>query len=412
MVYTLAKVYTAVESDRQGDLPAGPGSDATRLCRHESEPGMSSKRDYYEVLSVPRNASAEEIKRAYRRLARQYHPDVNKESSAEDRFKEVNEAYEVLSDADKRARYDRFGHAGVNSGTGAGAEGFGFGVEDIFESFFGGMRGATGGRRRPQRGQDLRYDLNISFQEAVFGCEQEIEVARHETCATCNGSGAKPGTTPVRCPECNGTGEVRHMQRSLFGSFVNVATCTRCQGSGEEITTPCPECQGHKVVVRTRNLFVKIPAGVDDGTRIRLTGEGELGTLNGPPGDLYVFIAVEPHPYFVRQENNILLELSVNIAQAALGDRIQVPTLDGEEELTIPAGTQNGEVFRIKNKGVPYLRRPGRGDQLVVVTTAIPTKLTPKQRKLFEELGETLGKEIIPQREKGFLDQVKEALGL
>jgi molecular chaperone DnaJ len=375
---------------------------------------MSSKRDYYEVLGVARNATADDLKRAYRRLARQYHPDVNQEHDAEDRFKEVNEAYEILSDTEKRARYDRFGHAGVqNGGMGAGGfDGFGFGIDDIFESFFGGTRGGTSARQRPQRGQDLRYDLSISFEEAVFGCEKEIEASRHETCPTCNGSGAKPGTSPVRCSECNGTGEVRHVQRSLFGSFVNVSSCPRCRGTGEEITSPCEECHGQKRVLRTRHLSVKIPAGVDDGTRIRLTGEGELGALGGPPGNLYVFISVEPHKFFSRRDNDILLELSINVAQAALGDLIQVPTLDGDEELSIPAATQTGDMFRLKAHGVPYLRRPGRGDQLVIVTVAIPDKLTPEQRELFKELGDTLGKEIISQREKGFVDRVKDVLGL
>jgi molecular chaperone DnaJ len=374
---------------------------------------MSSKRDYYEVLGVARGATSDDLKRAYRSLARQYHPDVNKESGAEEKFKEINEAYEILSDDEKRARYDRFGHAGVQSG-GMGSSGFGdfgFGFDDIFESFFGGRTGASA-QRRPQRGQDLRYDLDISFREAIFGCEKEIEATRHETCPTCSGSGAKPGTTPVRCRDCNGTGEVRHVQRSLFGSFVNVTTCPRCRGTGEEITTPCPECQGQKRVARTRTLSVKIPAGVDDGTRIRLTGEGETGSLGGPPGNLYVFISAQPHEFFVRRDNDIILELSINVAQAALGDVITVPTLDGEHELSIPSGTQTGNVFRLKARGVPYLRRPGRGDQLVVVDVAIPKKLTKEQRRLFEELGETLGKEIIAQREKRFLDQIKEALGL
>ena len=373
---------------------------------------MSSKRDYYQVLEVPRDASAEDLKRAYRRLARQFHPDINKEAGAEAQFKEINEAYEVLSDQEKRARYDRFGHAGVQNG-GMGASGFeGFGIDDIFESFFGGARTGASARRRPQRGQDLRYDLRISFREAVFGCEQEITASRHETCPTCSGSGAKPGTTPVRCSECKGTGEVRHVQRSLFGSFVNVATCPRCNGTGEEITSVCPECHGRKRVTKTRTLSVKIPAGVDDGTRIRLTGEGELGTLGGPPGNLYVFISVTPHEFFTRQDNHVILELEINVAQAALGDLIQVPTLDGDEELTIPAGTQTGEVFRLRARGVPYLRRPGRGDQLVIVTAGIPTKLTPDQRELFETLGKGLGREVIAQREKGFLDRVKDALGL
>jgi len=374
---------------------------------------MSGKRDYYEVLNVPRTADADELRKAYRRLARQYHPDVNKDAEAETRFKEINEAYEILSDQEKRARYDRFGHAGVQGGAGAGGfEGFGFGIDDIFESFFGGTRTGASSRQRPQRGQDLRYDLAISFREAVFGCEKEIEAARYETCPVCNGSGAKPGTTPVRCPECNGTGEVRHVQRSLFGSFVNVTTCPRCQGTGEVISTPCEECQGRKKVRKTRILSVKIPAGVDDGTRIRLNGEGELGTLGGPPGNLYVFIKVEPHDFFVRQDNDILLELEINVAQAALGDKVRIPTLDGEEDLIIHAGTQTGDVLRLKARGVPYLRRAGRGDQLVVITVVTPQKLTERQRELLEELGDTLGKEIIAQREKGFLDRVKEAFGM
>ena len=232
------------------------------------------------------------------------------------------------------------------------------------------------------------------------------------SCPVCNGTGAKPGTTPVRCRECNGTGEVRHVQRSILGSFVNVTSCPRCRGAGEEILSPCPECDGRKTVVRSRTLSVKIPAGVDDGTQIRLTGEGELGVWGGPPGNLYVFIAVEPHPFFVRQNNHIMLELVINVAQAALGDVVRVPTLQDEKELVIPSGTETGDVFRFKGRGVPYLRRAGQGDQLIVITVAIPQELSEKQRELFEELGETLGKEIVSQRERGFLDRVKEAFGL
>ncbi len=375
---------------------------------------MSSKRDYYQVLGVPRNASSDELRKAYRQLARQYHPDVNKQADAEDRFKEINEAYEVLSNQDMRARYDRFGHAGVQGGAGGeGFGGFGFGgFEDIFESFFGGMRGSEQGRNRPQRGRDLRYDLNISFQEAVFGCEKEIQVQRYETCPTCHGSGAKPGTTPVRCAECNGSGEIRHVQRSVFGSFVNVTTCPRCRGTGEEIPMPCPECSGRKQVQRTHSMAVKIPAGVDNGTQIRLTGEGEPGTLGGPPGNLYVFIAVEPHEFFLRRDNDIILELAVNVAQAALGDKVRVPTIDGEEEVAIPAGTQSGTVHRLKARGVPYLRKAGRGDQLVVINVEIPKKLNKKQEQLFMELSETLGKETIQPQGRGFFDRVKDALGL
>jgi molecular chaperone DnaJ len=372
---------------------------------------MSSKRDYYEVLGVPRGADADDVKRAFRRLARQYHPDVNREDGAEERFKEINEAYEVLSDSEKRARYDRFGHAGVQGAGGAGFEGFGFGFDDIFESFFGGARtGASA--RRPRAGQDLRYDLEISFEEAVFGCDKEIEASRHEPCPTCNGSGAAPGTSPVRCRECGGTGEVRHVQRSILGSFVNVTTCPRCQGSGEEITTPCSECSGSKLVVNTRRLTVSIPAGVDDGIRIRLNGEGEPGTMGGPPGNLYVFIAVKSHRYFKRQNNDVILELVINVAQAALGDLVKVPTLEGEQEVAIAAGTQTGEVIRLRGQGVPYLRRSGRGDQLIVLTVSTPRKLSARQRELLKELGDTLGGEIVAQPEKGFLDRFRDALGL
>jgi molecular chaperone DnaJ len=376
---------------------------------------LSSKRDYYEVLGVPRSASEDELKRAYRSQARKFHPDINKEPGAEERFKEVNEAYEILSDGDKRARYDRFGHAGVEGGA-AGAGGFGFGsspFEDIFESFFGNMGGATTSRR-PRGGRNLRTSLSISFEEAIFGCTKEIEVQRDEPCTTCGGSGSKPGTSPVRCQTCNGAGKVRDVRNAPFGlgSFVNVTTCPTCQGSGEEITSPCPTCNGAKLVPNTRRLSINIPAGVDDGIGIRLSGEGELGGYGGPPGDLHVYISVQPHQFFVRQGNHIILELGINVAQAALGDVVMVPTLDGEEELSLPAGTQTGDVFRIKGRGVPYLRRSGRGDQQVVVTVQTPTKLTARQRELFEELGDTLGKEIVAQSERGFLDRVREALGL
>jgi molecular chaperone DnaJ len=371
---------------------------------------VSSKRDYYEVLGVPRGANEDELKRAYRTKARQYHPDINREPEAEERFKEVNEAYEVLSDGDKRARYDRYGHAGLDgSGAGTGFEGFGFGSSpfDIFESIFNEMGGASTSRR-PRGGRNLRTSLTIDFVEAVFGCTKEIEARRNEPCTTCGGSGAKPGTSPVRCRTCNGTGKVR--QR--VGPFVNVAPCPTCEGSGEEITTPCPTCGGHKMVPKTRRLSINVPAGVDDGMVIRLAGEGELGGYGGPPGDLHVHVTVRPHPFFVRQGNHIILEVGVNIAQAALGDIITVPTLDGEEDLAIPAGTQTGEVFRIRGRGVPDLRRNGRGDQQVVVTVQTPTKLTDHQRELFEALGETLGKEIVSQNERSFLDRVREALGL
>lgn len=374
---------------------------------------MAGKRDYYKVLDVPRSASADEVKKAYRRLARQYHPDVNKSADAEERFKEINEAYEVLSDEQKRAAYDRFGHAGVQGPAGAGYSGFGgFGFSDIFEEFFSGFgMGTRRARRGPRRGADLQYKLTISFEEAAFGCEKEIGVMRHETCPRCRGTGAELGTQPVRCPQCNGSGEVRQVQQSILGSFVNVSTCPRCRGEGEIVTTPCSRCHGHKVVQVPRTLSVKIPPGVDDGMRIRLAGEGEPGSYGGPPGNLYVVLSTKPHRYFRRRDSDVLLELAINVAQATLGDEVSVPTLDGEVSLNIPSGTQSGEVFRLQGKGIPRLRRNGRGNQLVIVQVIIPTRLTDEQRRLFRELSKTLGKEVIPQAEKGFFEKLKDALG-
>jgi len=370
---------------------------------------MSSKRDYYEVLGVGRTAGQDEIKRAYRRLARQYHPDVNNSPDAEDRFKEINEAYHVLSDPEMRARYDRFGHAGLE-GTAfpdfTDFGGFGSIFEDLLRGFGMGDFGRSRARARAQRGAHLRYDLELTFEEAVLGCEKEIEVPRSEMCPHCRGSGAEPGTQPVRCPECNGSGEVRRVQQSILGSFVSVTTCPRCRGEGEIVTTPCRECRGHKRVQVTRTLSVQIPAGVDAEMQIRLRGEGEPGAYGGPPGDLYVVVHVEPHPYFRRQDHNIILELGINVAQAALGDEVTVPTLDGEERLVIPAGTQTGTVFRLRDRGVPYLRRNGRGDQLIVTQVVVPTELTEEQRELLQQLGKTLGREVIPQKERGFLNRL------
>jgi molecular chaperone DnaJ len=378
---------------------------------------MATKRDYYEVLGLSsRNASKEEMKRAYRRLARQYHPDVNKDPDADDRFKEINEAYEVLSDDDKRAAYDRFGHAGVQNGAGfSGFEG-GFGsVADIFEEFFGGGFGRRQ-RRGPRRGADLRYDLTISFEEAVFGVEKEIEVRRPEICPECHGSGAEPGTQPIACTNCNGSGEVRRVQQSILGSFVNVVTCPTCQGTGELIPNLCKMCNGRKQVSRMRTLKVKIPAGVDNDNQIRLTGEGAPGTNGGPPGNLYVVINVRKHDYFQRRGDDIWLDLQINVAQAALGDEITVPTVDGEEKLTIPPGTQSGKVFQLRGHGAPRLDRTGRGaytgrgDQHVIIQVAVPKTLTDEQKRLFQELSRTLGKEVVPQQ-KGILSHLKDALG-
>lgn len=371
-------------------------------------------RDYYEILGVPRSASSDDLKSAFRKMARQYHPDVNKAPDAEERFKEVNEAYAVLSDPEKRAAYDRYGHAGVR-GPGGGVD---FNVDfsdfaDIFGDLFGfGGFGRSSRRSRnvPRRGGDLQYRLDLSFEEAVFGAEKEIEITRDETCATCNGTGSEPGTSPVRCKNCNGSGEVRQVRQTILGSMVQVTTCPACNGQGEIIETPCHECQGRGQVRRTRKKVVSVPAGVDTNTQIRLAGEGQPGINGGPNGNLYIVINVKPHKYFRRRDYDILMDLNVNIAQAVLGAEVEIPTVDGEATLKIPAGTQPGKVLHMRGKGVPHLRSNGRGDQLVVVNVEIPTRLNQEQRQLFEQLAKSLGSEVQPQ-ERGFLDWLKEALG-
>jgi molecular chaperone DnaJ len=346
----------------------------------------ANKRDYYEILGVSRNASDDEIKKAFRRLAKQYHPDANKEQGAEGRFIEINEAYEVLSDPQKRTAYDRFGHAGLD-GVGAGFSDFaGFSsLNDLFETFFTGTAG-THRRTGPQRGADLRYDLTITFEEAVFGCQKEIELPRWETCSSCRGSGAQPGTSTARCPSCQGTGEIRRVQQSIFGQFVNVTVCERCRGEGRVITTPCEKCRGQGRVRNVRRVVVNIPAGVDDGINVRVTGEGEVSARGGTPGNLYVILTVKPHPFFKRQGNDILYELPISFTQAALGDEVEVPTVDGKATpLRIPAGTQSGRSFRLKGMGVPVVHSSARGDQHVIVKVVTPTNLTPEQKHLLEE---------------------------
>jgi molecular chaperone DnaJ len=373
-----------------------------------------TQRDYYEVLGVPKNASNEDLKGAFRKLARQYHPDVNKEADAEERFKELNEAYAVLSDADRRAAYDRFGHAGVKGAGGAQDFTVDFSdFADIFGDLFGfGGFGRTSRRSRnaPRRGADLAYRLDLTFEEAIFGLEKEIEINRDETCSTCTGSGAEPGTSPVRCTTCNGTGEVRQVRQTLLGSMVQVSTCPTCGGEGETIATPCHTCHGRGVERRSRRKVVAIPGGVDNGMQIRLAGEGQPGPNGGPNGNLFITINVQPHKFFRRRENDIVLDLDVNIAQATLGADVEIPTVDGKATLKIPPGTQPGKVLRMRGKGVPHLRSNGRGDQLVVVNVDIPTRLSNDQRQLFEQLAASLGSEARPQ-ERSFLDWLKETLG-
>jgi molecular chaperone DnaJ len=374
---------------------------------------MAARLEYYEVLRVDRSASQEEIKKAYRKMARAYHPDVSDAPDAEARFKEVNEAYQVLSDPEKRHAYDRFGHAGLEGGR----AGFDFGgfrdPFEIFEEFFGrGFGFSTGGRRGPRRGADLRYDLNLAFEEAVFGCEKDIQVTRHELCPECGGSGAEPGTSSTRCSNCNGSGQVRQVQRSILGSFVSVTDCPVCQGRGTVISEPCHRCNGEKQVRVTRELSVSIPPGVDNGTRIRLAGEGEAGVNGGPRGNLYIVVDVDSHPIFRRRNDDILVEVEINVAQAALGAEIEVPTLEGEETIKIESGTQNDTVLRLRSKGVPHLKRNGRGDELVLLRVAVPEGLTREQKQLFRELAETLGPEKVVREKRGFVDEVREFLGL
>lgn len=374
----------------------------------------TGQRDYYDVLGVAKNADAQELKKAYRKLAMEFHPDRNRSSDAPEKFKEINRAYEVLSDAETRQRYDRYGHAGVD-GNGSGPQGFeGFqnfeGFGDIFDAFFGG--GERGGRRRrgPAKGADLRYNMRITFEDAVFGAEKEIEYPRLERCEHCGGKGAEPGTDMITCPECNGAGEIRRAQQSIFGQFVNVATCPRCQGEGRMIPHPCNKCRGSGREKATRRISVKIPAGVDDGAQIRIMGEGEAGMRGGESGNLYVVLAVAPHAKFERVEDHILFELPVNVAQAALGAEVTIPTLDGDMEFGIPAGTQSGEDFVIRGKGVPHLRGSGRGDMVVRVTAVIPDELTDEQRELLQKLADTMGTPTLPKKGKGFFERLRDAV--
>jgi len=374
---------------------------------------MNDGKDYYQILGVPKNATDQDIKKAYRKMARQYHPDVNSAPDAEARFKEINEAYQVLSDPQKRAAYDRFGHAGVSGMGGVGDfGGFGFGTfDDLFETFFGGFGRRTGARQGPMKGNNVKASLTLDFEEAVFGCDKEVEVTRMEACSHCGGTGAEPGTQPIRCPQCNGTGEVRRVQQSFLGSFVNVSNCPRCGGTGEVIPTPCSVCRGAKRVPVPRKLMVEIPPGVSDGIQIRLSEEGEPGLRGGPAGSLYVVLSVRDHPFFKRQGDDIYLQLDINVSQAALGDEVRVPTLEGEVDLAIPAGTQTGKTFHLRGKAVPRLQSSGRGNQYVVIQVAVPTSLTAEQRELFLELSQTLGREIVPQNGKGILERVFEAIG-
>jgi len=360
---------------------------------------MGTRRDYYEVLGVQRNASNDEVKAAYRKLAMEFHPDRNKSSDAEERFKEISEAYAVLSDQEKRRQYDTFGHEGIGSQytqedlfKGADFQDVfrdvGFRGFDIFDFFFGGRRPNP---QSPQRGSSLQYSLEISLEEAAKGVETEIEIPRTERCDVCNGSGAARGTSPLQCSQCGGSGQVQRARRSGFGQFVQILTCPTCGGRGTVINSPCQQCRGAGVVERKRRIKVRIPPGVDNESRLRLQGEGETGVRGGSPGDLYVVIYVRPHDMFERRGDDLLTQVSVGFVQATLGAEVEVPTLDGRTLLKIPPGTQPDTVFRLRGKGMPHMNGFGRGDELAKVRIQVPTKLTSRQRELLTQLGKEIG---------------------
>ena len=351
---------------------------------------MAAKRDYYEVLGVSRSATEEEVRRAFRRKAMEHHPDRNKSEQAGERFREINEAYQVISDAERRRQYDRFGHAGAGSaaGGGRGADDFSDlfgGIGDIFESFFG------GGRSRAQPGRDLQTTLSLSFEEAVFGARKEIGARRVRLCGLCDGSGSEPGHPPARCANCGGSGRVRRVQRSVFGQFVQEAGCNVCVGMGEVISTPCSRCKGTRKERAHDAIEVNVPPGVEDGVSLSLGGQGDAGDYGAPPGDLYVLLRVAPHPHFEREGNDILFDLPLTFPQAALGDAVDAPTLEGSVKVKVPPGTQPGAEFRFRGLGVPRLRGGGRGDYVARATIETPQKLSKEQRRLMEQLRDSFG---------------------
>ena len=375
------------------------------------------KRDYYEVLGVSKSASDEEIKKAYRKLAKKYHPDMNPDSKeAEAKFKEANEAYEVLSNPEKRAKYDQFGHAGVDPNFGGGGFGGGFDMGDIdlgdiFGSFFGGGFSGFGGQQQranaPQKGQSLRANLTVSFEEAAFGCEKEIELNRTETCSDCQGSGCQPGTTAETCPDCRGAGVVRIQRGGGCFAFSTTAPCSRCRGTGKLIHSPCNSCGGTGSVRKKQRIKVTIPAGIDDGQAISLRGQGNAGTNGGPAGDLIVGVRIKPHPQFKREGTTVLYEQPISFYQATMGAELEIPTIDGKVKYTLPAGTQTGTVFRLRGKGIPVLQGRGRGDQIVTVKVQVPTNLTTEQREALRVFGEAMGENISEGSIKSFFDKHK-----
>ena len=370
-----------------------------------------SKRDYYEVLGIDKDASKEEIKKAYRKLARKYHPDVNKETDAEDKFKEVKEAYEVLRDDQKRAQYDQFGHAGAEQGFGGfggfgGAQDFG-GFEDIFDMFFGG--GARRDPNAPQQGSDVQYSVTLDFEEAIFGKEMDITIPREENCETCHGSGAKPGTKPETCSHCHGSGQLNQEQNTPFGRVVNRRVCHYCNGTGNIIKDKCSTCSGSGRVQKNKSIHINIPAGIDEGQQIRVPGKGEAGVNGGPHGDLFVLVRVKPHDFYVREGDNVYCEVPLTFAQAALGDEVEVPTVHGKVKLKIPAGIQTGKTFRLRGKGAPNVRGRGQGDQHVTVRIVTPTKLTDRQKELLREFNKIGGHDSTDEQGINFFERFKKA---
>ena len=371
---------------------------------------MSEKRDYYEVLGVSKDADAKEIKKAYRKLAMKYHPDKNPgDKAAEEKFKEINEAYEVLSDEEKRSTYDRFGHDGLNGQAGfGGGQGFGGfggsggfgGFEDIFGDIFGSGFGGFGGsggssrRRGPRRGADIRQSVTIKFEEAAFGKKIKVKINRSEECDECHGSGAKPGTTKKTCPTCHGSGTVQSVQRTPYGNIASQITCSTCNGEGGINESPCNKCDGKGSVRKTKTIEVDIPAGIDDGQMIKLSGQGEVGEKGGPRGDLYIVVNVQKHEIFTREGYDVYIEMPIRFTQAALGDKLEVPTLDGKVSYNLPEGTQTGTVFRLREKGIPKLRSNSRGDQYVKVIIDTPKKLNDEQKELLRKFDESCGNKV------------------
>jgi len=354
---------------------------------------MSQTKDYYSILGLPRGATDEQVKKAFRKMAMDYHPDRNQSPEATEKFKEINEAYEVLSDPQKRAYYDRYGRSpSSNGGENMGFDTFEFGgLGDIFEAFFGGAT-STSQRRSPHKGQDIAVKVSLTFEEAFSGVNREVEIGRVELCAVCKGVGCKPGTNPDKCPECNGTGQIRRSQQSIFGRFVQTSTCTMCQGQGTIITQPCTHCKGHGREKVKRKITVNIPAGVDSDSQMRIQREGEAGYFGGSPGDLYVRFEIKPHKFFLRKGPDIIMSVSLNFAQAALGCSLELPTMEGKYNLKISPGVQHGKVFRIKDKGFQKINSKSRGDQIVIVKVLTPDKLDTKQKQLLEELSASLPK--------------------